>query len=62
MHIAQSLSESFETSERPRRHVTIESSIGIEPRTETHVLAQAIDDGKLTVAVTSHDQMKTIGS
>ena len=62
MHIPQALSETLKARNRTRRNVAIKAAIGIETRSETHVLAQAINDNELSVAVTSHDQMKTIGT
>ena len=62
VHIPQALPKTLKTRERARSDLAIEPAIGIETRSEAHVLAQAINDNELSVAIASHDQMKTIGT
>ena len=61
-HIPQTLAETLKARERPCGDLAIKPAICTKTRPEAYVLTQAIDDDELSVAVASHDEMKTIGT
>ena len=62
VNLAQSLTEALEAGERSRGDLSIETTLFVEARPETHTFAKTIDDRELPVDIPGDDHMKTVGT
>lgn len=60
MHVTQPLAEALKAGQRSRRYFTIQSPVIVNASSQSHRLAQAIDNDQLTVTITGDDQVKAI--
>ncbi len=62
MHVPQSLAESFQAGERPRRSVLVETAVIADTRSQPDHFTQPVDDDQLAVRVARDHHVKTVGT
>ena len=62
MNITQALAKALEASNGPCGDFAIEPALLVHARAQPHALAEPIDDDQLTVRVTRHDHVETVGT
>src|SRR6185437_8779475 len=61
-HVPQPLAEALQTGQGARRHLLVDAAVLLDARSQTHHLAQAVDDDELAVRIARDDQVETVGA